>query len=41
LLGFRQAQDFPSHPVHFVVPYAAGGSGDLLARPLSDKLFAM
>ena len=35
------AQDFPSHPVRFVVPYAAGGSGDLLARLLGNKLSAM
>jgi tripartite-type tricarboxylate transporter receptor subunit TctC len=33
-----QAQDFPSKPVRFVVPYAAGGSGDLLARLLGEKL---
>src|SRR6266508_3013998 len=32
------AQDFPSRPVRFVVPYAAGGSGDLLARLLGHKL---
>ena len=31
-------QDFPSRPVRFVVPYAAGGSGDLLARLLGNKL---
>ncbi len=36
-----QAQDFPSRPIHFIVPYAAGGSGDLLARLLGDKLSAM
>ncbi len=37
-LGAAQAQDFPTKPVKFVVPYAAGGSGDLLARLLGDKL---
>jgi tripartite-type tricarboxylate transporter receptor subunit TctC len=37
-LASAQAQDFPSKPVRFIVPYAAGGSGDLLARLLGDKL---
>jgi tripartite-type tricarboxylate transporter receptor subunit TctC len=35
------AQDFPARPVRFVVPYAAGGSGDLLARLLGNKLASM
>ena len=35
------AQDFPARPVRFVVPYAAGGSGDLLARLLGGKLANM
>jgi len=35
------AQEFPSKPVRFVVPYAAGGSGDLLARLLGNKLSAL
>ena len=37
-LPCARAQDFPNKPVYFVVPYAAGGSGDLLARLLGDKL---
>ena len=35
------AKDFPAKPVRFVVPYAAGGSGDLLARLLGEKLSAL
>jgi len=37
-LGPAQAQDFPSRPVKLVVPYAAGGSSDLLGRLLGEKL---
>ena len=36
-----QAQDFPSRPVRFIVPYAAGGSGDLLARLLGTRLASL
>ena len=32
------AETFPSRPVHLIVPYAPGGSGDLIARLLGDKL---
>jgi tripartite-type tricarboxylate transporter receptor subunit TctC len=32
------AQDYPTKPVRFVVPYAAGGSGDLLVRLVGEKL---
>ena len=37
-LRTRRREDFPSRPVHLIVPYAGGGSGDLLARLLGDKL---
>jgi tripartite-type tricarboxylate transporter receptor subunit TctC len=40
-LNQAAAQDFPSRPVRFIVPYAAGGSGDLLARLLGNKLAGM
>jgi tripartite-type tricarboxylate transporter receptor subunit TctC len=40
-LANAAAQEFPSKPVRFVVPYAAGGSGDLLARLLGGKLSSM
>jgi tripartite-type tricarboxylate transporter receptor subunit TctC len=35
-----QAQTYPSRPVKVVVPFAAGGPLDLVARTLSDKLSA-
>ena len=36
--GGAGAQEFPSKPVRFVVPYPAGGFSDLSARPLAQKL---
>jgi tripartite-type tricarboxylate transporter receptor subunit TctC len=33
-----QAQPFPSKPVHILVPYAAGGAVDVLARTLGQAL---
>ena len=32
------AQSFPSKPVHLVVTYPAGGSSDLMARIMGQKL---
>ena len=34
------AQSFPSRTVHLVVSYAPGGTGDIVARTISDKLAA-
>src|SRR5262245_31295363 len=34
------AQGFPSRPVHLVVSYAPGGTGDIVARLISDRLAA-
>ncbi len=36
--GLALADTFPSRPVHILVPYAAGGAVDIIARTLSDVL---
>jgi tripartite-type tricarboxylate transporter receptor subunit TctC len=36
--GLAQAQPFPSRPVTVIVPYAAGGPADALARILGERM---
>jgi tripartite-type tricarboxylate transporter receptor subunit TctC len=36
LAGAAQAQQWPSRPIHFVVPFTAGGANDLLGRAAAD-----
>jgi tripartite-type tricarboxylate transporter receptor subunit TctC len=33
-----RAQDYPARPVEMIVPFAAGGGSELLARLISDGL---
>jgi tripartite-type tricarboxylate transporter receptor subunit TctC len=33
-----QAADYPSRPIHLIVPYAAGGAGDSIARILAKRM---
>lgn len=36
--GVAQAADYPTQPITFIVPYAAGGSSDTRSRQLAQKL---
>lgn len=33
-----RADDFPSHPIHLIVPYAAGGAADATARVIARQV---
>jgi tripartite-type tricarboxylate transporter receptor subunit TctC len=35
---FAAAQNYPEKPIRFIVPYAAGGTTDLLSRAIAQKL---
>jgi tripartite-type tricarboxylate transporter receptor subunit TctC len=41
LAALARAQSYPVKPVHIVVPYAAGGTYDLYARAIGQKLSEM
>jgi tripartite-type tricarboxylate transporter receptor subunit TctC len=36
--GAAQAADYPSRPIHLIVPYAAGGAADSIARILAKRI---
>jgi tripartite-type tricarboxylate transporter receptor subunit TctC len=36
--AFAQARKYPDKPIKFVVPFAAGGGGDVVARMLAQRL---
>jgi tripartite-type tricarboxylate transporter receptor subunit TctC len=37
-VAWAQAQGWPSKPVHFVIPFPAGGSTDIVARLIGERL---
>src|SRR5690242_8878857 len=36
--GAAAAQDYPARPITLVVPYAAGGGNDVMARIVAEKM---
>ena len=36
--SFALAQSWPAKPLHWIVPYPPGGSTDIAARPLADRI---
>lgn len=41
LAGHAQAQGFPNKPIRFIIPYGAGGSGDVAARSVGEAMGKM
>jgi tripartite-type tricarboxylate transporter receptor subunit TctC len=40
LFGSADAQNFPDHPITMIVPFAAGGSSDVIARTVAEQMGA-
>ncbi len=38
LAGFAQAQNYPTRPIRFIVPFPPGGGNDVMARIVGQKL---
>src|ERR1700732_1032509 len=36
--GATRAEDYPSHPIRLIVPYAAGGGADSVARIIAKRV---
>lgn len=36
--GGAVAQAYPSRPIHFIIPFAAGGGSDVMARIIAEPL---
>jgi tripartite-type tricarboxylate transporter receptor subunit TctC len=40
LVSVVHAQDFPKHPITMIVPFAAGGTSDVIARTVAEQMGA-